>query len=193
MKPPNPLSPLLGLFLAGTIGLTGCTPTSGRPPGLVGHPAAEWKGEDQELFGDTVDLGTFPPAGSPPIRDEANEAKLLGRLSRADGVVVAKFVSFTSEPAAGKERFRLELVVEGEPLLGKAPPGSPFVLVVDPAAGAFGTIRAHADKLIGRKVVVLYRRFGDDEETARNRFHLSPVTPELVKFISDFATKKQFK
>ena len=196
LKPIRPPSSLLHLLVAGIFGLISveaCSPAAARPAGLVAHPAAEWKGEDQDLFGDSVDVGAFPPPGSAPVRDEASEAKLLPRLNHADGVVLAKFVSVTSEPAGDKERFRLEMVVEGEPLLGKAPPGSPFILVVDPYDGAFGTIRAYSHKLIGQKVVVFYRRFGDDEDTVRNRFHMSAATPELLKFIADFGTKKQFK
>lgn len=177
----------LALALAGGA----CSPPPPRVA-LNAHATAEWKGDDKELFGDSVDQGAFPPPGSPPLRDEANEARIVPRVDRADGVVVAKFVSVTSEPAGDKQRFRLELAADGQPLSGKAPPESPFVLVVDPDAPAFGTIRAQGDRLIGQKVVVYYRRYADDADTLRHRFHLSAVTPGLLKFIADYKTKKQF-
>jgi len=172
-------------------GLPSCSPPAPRVA-LAAHPPAEWTGDDHDLFADSIDLGAFPPPGSAPLRDEANEGKIVPRLDRADGVVLAKFVSVSSEPSGDKTRFRLELVVEGEPLLGKAPPESPFVLVVDPQDSAFGSIRGQGSKLIGQKIVVYYKRYGDDVDTLRNRFHLSGPTPALLKFISDYRTKKQF-
>lgn len=181
----------LSVTLSVNLSVAACSPPPPRVA-LHAHATAEWKGDDKELFGDSVDQGAFPPPGSAPLRDEANEARIVPRVDRADGVVVAKFVSVTSEPAGEKQRFRLELVAEGQPLSGKAPPESPFVLVVDPDAPAFGTIRAQGDRLIGQKVVVYYRRYADDADTLRHRFHLSAATPALLKFIGDYTTKKQF-
>lgn len=187
---------LRSLSIVAALALFSALPAACSPPApriaLAAHPPSEWTGDDHELFGDSIDLGAFPPPGSTPLRDEANEGKIVPRVDRADGVVLAKFVSVSSEPSGDKQRFRLELLVVGEPLSGKAPPESPFVLVVDPQDPAFGSIRAQGDKLIGQKIVVYYKRYGDDVDTLRNRFHLSGATPALLKFISDYRTKKQF-
>lgn len=169
----------------------GCTQNK-TDPRVPTSPESAWTGSDAVLFDDGVDVGALPVSDAPPGRDESNEAQIPSRINAAEGVVLAKFISVSTEPSGDRKRYRLELIMEGEPLSGMAPPEMPFSLALEPEAPAYGTIRALDSRLIGRKMVVFYRRYATDEGTAVIHFHLSPPTKAVLEAIQLHTTRKQF-
>lgn len=165
----------------------GKTKTDPRAPS---KPDTAWTGSEAVLFDDGIDVGALPLGDVPPSRDESDEAQIPSRIDAAEGVVLAKFISVSTEPSGDRKRYRLELVVEGEPYAGVAPPDSPFSLALEPEAPAYGTIRALDARLIGRKIVVFYRRYSTDEGEAVIHFHLSPPTKSVLEAINLHTTRK---
>jgi hypothetical protein len=159
-----------------------------RPP----TPESAWTGSEAVLFDDGVDVGALPISDAPPSRDESNEAQIPSRINAAEGVLLAKFISVSTEPSGDRKRYRLELTIEGEPYAGVAPPDMPFSLALEPEAPAYGTIRALDSRLIGRKMVVFYRRYANDDGAAVIHFHLSPATKPVLEAIQLHTTRKQF-
>lgn len=169
----------------------GCTQKK-VDPRIPTTPESAWTGSDAVLFDDGVDVGALPVSDAPPGRDESNEAQIPARINAAEGVLRAKVISVSTEPSGDRKRYRIELTIEGEPLAGLAPPDMPFAIVLEPEAPAYGTIRALDSRLIGRKMVVFYRRYATDEGTATIHFHLSPPTKPVLEAIQLHTTRKQF-
>lgn len=170
--------------------LVGCTPTSKGPQGPT-RPIAAWTGEEARLLDDGIDVGAVPLGDAAPLRDEESEALVPQRVAASDGVLVAKVIAVSAEPLAdNKKRFRLELSVV-ETLAGKSP-GATLELEIAPNGPAFGTVRALDARLIGRRVVVFYRRYASEDGDAITHFHLSAATKEMVEAVGLHKTKSEF-
>lgn len=181
------------LALATVLGA--CKPVV-KGPSLPTRPHSEWTAEEAQLFDDGIDVGAFPVGDAAPSRDEANEDRIPARIDAADGAVVAKIVGVTSEPMGDRKRYRLELVQEGPALSGASAP-VPFTLLLEPEAPAYGTIRSQDAKLIGRKVVVFFKRYAPespemDGAEPITHFHLSPASPPVLDAIKLHKARKQF-
>jgi len=175
--------------LSGALLLGACGPSSAGAKG-PSRPISAWAGEDATLFDDGIDIGAFAGPGSGSANAD-DEAAIPARVYKGDGVVLAKVIGVNSEPVGDKNRYRLELVVEGEPFAGAKPP-SPFELKIEPGAPAFGAIRSQEAQLIGKKLVVYFRRYASEEqEEAITHFHLSPDTPRVLSLVKDAATRKK--
>jgi hypothetical protein len=185
--PLNRIRRLLLTLLMAVLALA-CGPSK---PVAVGptRPHAQWTGEEAELFDDGIDIGAV--AGSNANASPDDEVKAANRAIKGDGVVVAKVVGVSSEPVGEKRRFRLELRVEGNALAG-AKIDSPFTLVVEPSAPAFGIVRTQDTQLIGARFVVFYRRYAaDDGGDPITHFHLSATDKRVLDAIERAKTKKQ--
>lgn len=152
------------------------------------RPISAWAGDEATLFDDGIDIGTFSTPGSGGSNTD-DEAAISPRVYKADGVVLAKVIGVNNEPVGDKNRFRLELVVDGEPISGAKPP-SPFELKIEPTSPAFGAIRSQDAQLIGKKLVIYFRRYAGDEE-AITHFHISPNSPKVMSLVKDAATRKK--
>lgn len=161
-------------------------------PRMPTRQEKEWTGAEALLFDDGIDVGALPSGDGPPGRDESNESLIPQRMDAADGVLLAKFIGVHTEPSGDRKRYRLELAPEGEPYVGVAPPDAPFVLALEPEAPAYGTVRAQDARLIGRKMVIFYRRYANDDGQAVIHFHLSPPTKPVLEAIHLHKTRKQF-
>jgi hypothetical protein len=140
-----------------------------------------------------MDAGALPPNVPGTDRDEENEAKIPRRLDLADGVVGAKIIGVNSETRAERNLYRVELAVEGQPYAGKAI-DSPFNLIVLPDSAPYAAFKTGGSNLIGRKVVVFFKRYAPVEEGEEpiTHFHISPMTPAVLKAIDTAKTRKQF-
>lgn len=163
---------------------------SNKDPRTPAKPDTAWTGSEALLFDDGIDVGALPVGDVAPSRDESNEAQIPSRIDAAEGVVAAKFIGVSTEPSGDRKRYRLELLAEGEPMAGMAPPDSPFALALEPEAPAYGTIRALDARLIGRKIIVFYRRYSTDDGAAVIHFHLSPPTKAVLQAIELHTTRK---
>ena len=169
------------------LGACGGSSAGGKGPS---RPAFAWAGEDASLFDDGIDIGTFAQPGSGSANED-DEAAIPSRVFKADGTVLAKVIGVNSEPVGDKNRYRLELVVDGDALSGATPP-APFELKIEPGSPAFGAIRSQEAQLIGKKLVVYFRRYAsDDSDEAITHFHISPNTPKVMGIIHDTATRKK--
>jgi hypothetical protein len=154
------------------------------------RPISAWAGEDATLFDDGIDIGTFAQPGSGSANAD-DEAAIPSRVYKADGTVLAKVIGVNSEPEGDKNRYRLELAVDGDPLSGANPP-VPFEIKVEPSSPAFGAIRSQEAQLIGKKLVVYFRRYAsDDSDEAITHFHISPNTPKVMGIVKDTAMRKK--
>ena len=182
---------IVALLAFAPMGLVACGPATPTAHGPV-RPAAAWTGEDVELFDDGIDVGAVPMPGTSEGKDDGNDARIASRTTKADGVVVGKVIGVSSEPVGEKNRYRLELLVEGEPLAG-AKPDSPFTLIVENTAPAFGTVRSQDAQLIGKKFVVFFRRYAAEEgaDEPITHYHLSAAIPRIVEQVNNAATRKK--
>ncbi len=175
--------------------LGACGKPAPKGPALPSRPHSAWTAEEAQLFDDGIDVGAIPPGDAPPSRDEANEDRIPARVDTADGVVIAKGVGVSSEPMGDRKRYRIELAQEGEPLAGASVP-VPFTLSLEPDAPAYGTIRSQDAKLIGRKLVVFFKRYAPDPEEdaveAITHFHLSPASAAVLDAIKLHKARRQF-
>lgn len=180
------------LALAAALALCSCTPKAKGPQGPT-RPLSSWVGEEAQLFADTMDTGALPPNVPGSDRDDENEAKIPRRLDLADGVVGAKIIGVNSETRAEKNQFRVELAVEGQPLAGKGI-DSPFTLIVYPDSAPYAALKSGGSNLIGRKVVIFFKRYApvEEGEDPITHFHLAPMTPAVLKAIDTAKTRKQF-
>jgi hypothetical protein len=174
------LLPLRACVVVASLAFAGC-PSTAQPKAASAHPVGTWVGAEATLFDDGIDVGAVPISSDvAPPRDEQSDAMIGPRVRKADGVVVAKVIGVSREPVGEKTRFVVELAPEGEPLAGKAPGGS-LVLRIGVESPAFGTIRAREQELVGRKLVVYYRRYdGSEGDEGIVHFHLSPAIPALL-------------
>ena len=183
------------LTLAASLALAACAKPGSKDPAMPTHPHSAWTAEEAQLFDDGIDVGAIPPGEGPPSRDEANEDRIPARVDAADGVVLTKVVGVSSEPMGDRKRYRIELVQEGAPLVGASAP-VPFTLSLEPEAPAYGTIRSQDAKLIGRKLVVFFKRYApgleDDVTDPITHFHLSPESPAVLDAIQLHKTRRQF-
>ena len=161
-------------------------------PRVPTRPESAWTAGEALLFDDGIDVGALPLGDVAPTRDEAAESLIPQRIDAAEGVLLAKFIAVSTEPAGDKKRYRLELVPEGDAFHGKAPPDSPFAIKLGPEAPAYGTIRAQDSRLIGRKIVIFFHRYLSDDGEAVIHFHLSPPTKTVLEAIHVHKTRKQF-
>jgi hypothetical protein len=171
--------------------LGGCKGTT-VDPRVPTKSEKEWTGGEALLFDDGIDVGALPSGDAAPTRDEPNESLVPQRMDAAEGVLLAKFIGVHTEPSGDRKRYRLELAPEGEPYFGVAPPDAPFAIALEPEAPAYGTIRAVDARLIGRKMVVFYRRYLNDDNQPVIHFHLSPPTKPVLEAIHLHKTRKQF-
>lgn len=166
----------------------------GKPktdPRAPSKPDSAWTGSEAVLFDDGIDVGALPVGDVAPTRDETAEAQIPSRIDAAEGVVLAKVISVSTEPSGDRKRYRLELAVEGEPYAGTTPPSDePFALALEPEAPAYATIRALDARLVGKKLVVFYRRYSTDEGGAVVHFHLAPPTKAVLDAIQTHTTRK---
>ena len=180
------------LFVAVAFGALVLGACGGSSAGSKGpsRPVSAWAGEDATLFDDGIDIGTFAQPGSGTSNAD-DEAAIPSRVYKADGTVLAKVIGVNSEPVGDKNRYRLELLIDGDPLSGAMPP-SPFELKVEPSSPAFGAIRSQEAQLIGKKLVVYFRRYAsEDSDEAITHFHISPNTPKVMGIVKDTATRKK--
>ncbi|MGZ3421303.1 MAG: hypothetical protein ACXWUG_12635 [Polyangiales bacterium] len=180
------------LAFALLLALSACTPKAKGPQGPT-RPLSSWVGEEAQLFADTMDAGALPPNVPGTDRDEENEAKIPRRLDLADGVIGAKIIGVNAETRAEKTQFRVELAVEGQPLSGKSL-DSPFNLIVLPDTAPYAAFKSGGANLIGRKVIVFFKRYApvEEGEDPVTHFHISPMTPAVQKAIEVAKTRKQF-
>jgi hypothetical protein len=180
------------LALAVLLALASCTPKAKGPQGPT-RPLSSWVGEEAQLFADTMDAGALPPNVPGTDRDEENEAKIPRRLDLADGVIGAKIIGLNSETRADKNLYRVELAVEGQPYSGKGIE-SPFTLIVLPDSAPYAAFKTGGSNLIGRKVVVFFKRYApvEEGEAPITHFHIAPMTETVLKAIETAKTRKQF-
>lgn len=182
--------PLFALVVC--FALAGCRSTKGGESKVPTRPISAWTGEEAQLFEDGIDRGAIPLGNEEPARDEGNEEKIPARAEAADGVLVVKVVGFGAEPFGEQTRFRVEVVADGPPLVGRGIEGT-LPLSVEPRAPSYGTIRASDARLIGRKLVLFYKRYAaDDGGEPITHFHLAPVTVPILEAIQLYKTRKQF-
>ncbi len=164
------------------------------PPAKVAkgpaRPITEWAGDDADLFDDGIDVGSIPPAGGTEQVDDVNDLKITARIYAADGVVTAKVIGVSSEPVGDRNRYRLELAVEGEALAG-ARIESPFTLKVEQGSPAYGAIRSQDAQLIGRKFTVYYKSYAIEDSEGLTHFHLSANSAHVVGLVNAATTKKK--
>ena len=168
-----------------------CGPAAKTAQGPT-RPESAWSGEDAELFEDGIDIGAISATGaaSPTATDDGNDIKITSRVYKGDGVVLAKVIGVSSEPVGEKNRYRLELLVEGDALAG-AKIDSPFTLKIEPTSPAFGSVRSQDAQLIGKKFVVFFKRYAsEDGDEPITHFHLSPGNEHIIGQVKAVATKK---
>ena len=156
------------------------------------RPASAWSGQDATLFDDGLDVGALAPPGTTTTAEEDSETAITNRTYAADGVVLAKVIGVSSEPVGDKNRYRLELTIEGDALAG-AKPESPFTLKVGAGTPSYGTVRSQDAQLIGKKFVVFYRRYADEEgaDEPITHFHLSGNNERVLGVIRAAMTRKK--
>jgi len=185
----RPLSRSHALVVAFALVLGACGASSAGAMGPA-RPASAWSGSDATLFDDGIDIGAFGTPGSGTANAD-DEAAISDRVMQADGVVLAKVIGVNSEPVGDKNRYRLELTVDGEAISGAKPP-APFEIKVEPSSPAFGAIRSQEAQLIGKRLVVYFRRYAsEDGDEPITHFHLSPDTPRVMQLVNDAATRKK--
>lgn len=176
---------LFCVLVAGAgLSLTACPPATTHA-NVASRPLSKWAGPEAVLFDDGIDIGAVPAAKEvDPPRDEHNDQLIGARLRDADGVVIAKVKGVSREPLGDGQRFVVDLLVEGEPLMGKAPAGA-LVLRVGPDSPAFGTVRGREQEIVGRRLVVYYRLYAPPPESdeAIVHFHLSGASAGLLEEI----------
>ena len=186
MRPAHSRS-LLAALLGASLTLTACPPP-GAPAAPPAHPAAEWTGTEAKLFDDGIDVVAVPAAAEvEPPRDDSNDPLIGQRLSDSDGVFVVKVRGVSREPIGGQLRFKVELVIEGEPLTGRAP-GHSLLLFIGPDSPCYGTVRGREAEIVGRKLLMYYRAYvpPKDADGPSFHYHLSGVS---TGFMAD--VKKQ--
>jgi hypothetical protein len=169
------------LVASASVSLTACPPAT-TPANTPTRPIGKWAGPEAVLFDDGIDIGAVPAAKEvEPPRDERNDQMIGARLRDADGVLIAKVKGVSREPVGDGQRFVVDLLVEGEPLLGKAPVGA-LVLRVGPDSPAFGTVRGREQEIVGRRLVIYYRSYAPppDGEEPVVHFHLSAASAGLL-------------
>lgn len=175
---------LCAVVASAGLSLAACPPAT-PAVNVPTRPLSKWAGPEAVLFDDGIDLGAVPAAKEvEPSRDERNDQLIGARLRDADGVVIAKVKGVSREPMGDGQRFVVDLLVEGEPLAGKAPSGA-LVLRVGPDSPAFGTVRGREQEIIGRRLVVYYRMYAPPPESEEPivHFHLSGASAGLIEEI----------
>lgn len=162
-------------------------------PNVPTRPLSSWVAEEAQLFDDGIDVGAIPPGSGQPERDEANATRIPRRVDTADGIATVKVIGVSSEPLGDRTRYRIELEVDGNPIIGRMP-GPRFTITVEPEAPSFATIRANAERIVGRKLVIYLKSYAAAEEGDEPviHFHLSPASPSVLQGIDTYKTKRQF-
>jgi hypothetical protein len=189
MRPAFALTAVLAVAVFS--GAAACGPGTKTAKGPT-RPESAWTGEDAGLFDDGIDIGAISATGGTggTTNDDNNDVKITSRVYQSDGVVLAKIIGVSSEPVGEKNRYRLELTIEGEALAG-AKIESPFTLKIEPTAPAFGSVRSQDAQLIGKKFVVFFKRYAaDDGDEPITHFHLSPGNDHIIGQVKAVTTKK---
>lgn len=173
--------PLLVALLGALLTLTACPPPA-APAAPPAHPAEQWTGTEAKLFDDGIDVGAVPAAPEvEPPRDDSNDPLIGQRLSESDGVFIVKVRGVSREPVGGQLRFKVELIIEGEPLAGHSP-GRSLLLFIGPDSPCFGTVRGREAEIVGRKLVMYYRAYAPpkDADGPSFHYHLSGASSGLL-------------
>lgn len=131
-----------------------------------------------------VELPNYTPAESVLFDDQFHEAvyrpvawsatpKLSDRVRFADVVAVARITTATEEAvSSGLPHIAVELAVLGQPFKGAAP-GGPVRITLAPDSPSYRLFRWQRPVLLGKDVVLFYRRYDHEGET-RVHFRAEP-------------------
>lgn len=131
-----------------------------------------------------VQLPSYTPADAALFDDHFHEAiflrkywrpddKLRDRVRRAEAVVVARITTAAEQPTrGGAPNVIVELRPYGQPLFGSVPDG-PLLLTLPPNSPSYRLFRNQLRTMLGRDVVLFYRRYTQDGE-ARIHFRAEP-------------------
>lgn len=117
------------------------------------------------------------------IEGRSSDEDIRRRSERADGVSRVTIRTITSERNRDDvpPHFTLTVTPAGPPLRGEALPGS-LDLRIRPGTPAYSQVRAQEAALVGRRLILFYRRFTDGvEETVH--WHAEADTPEVAAAI----------
>jgi len=172
--------------MAGLLGsVIGCTasrpPASNVPPGAVVLP---YDAYGAHLFGDVIE----PNAVGLLVAAPSTQARLtLAERTRQSHVVTrVRVQTVTADVIHGEPRYQLVVAEVGPPLGSAGLPGGRAELEVVPQTPAFGIVRAHDARLVGKSFVGFFRWFRAGEEP-RLHWHLAADDPETLSAVREAA------
>lgn len=172
--------------MAGLLGCAiGCSasrpPASNLPRGAVVLP---YDAYGAHLFGDVIEPNAVGLLVTAP---SAQARQLLAERTRQSHVVTrVRVQTITADVVHGEPRYQIIVAEVGPPLGPAALPGGRAELEVVPQTPAFGIVRAHDARLIGKSFVAFFRWFRAGEEP-RLHWHLASDDPETVTAVREAA------
>jgi hypothetical protein len=175
-RPATP--PWLALAVGLSLGLAlsaGCGPSSVPIAVPLAEGLPEYTAEEAVVFDDTVDLTVFGRA--PSIRPD-EDPKLSERVKTADSVVVVKIATVTSDRGQATSPMYQLAFRPLAPALSGATPTEPVVVSVTPNSPAYQFVLLTDAGLIGRVVVLAFRRYKEAGGTVLH-WHVAPDTQQV--------------
>jgi hypothetical protein len=172
------------LALAASLSLAGagCEPSQpGKmPPGTL---LPRWEGHARELFDDNIDPAAVglsmegpSPRSDPFLRERAQTADVVARV---------RVQTVTVDSVGDQRTYHLGIQV-GVPTLTEAKvQDRSFELIVKPASGAFGIVKAFDARMRGHTFIGFIQRFGADDGETEVHWHLSADTAEVAAAVKE--------
>ncbi|MCC6217674.1 MAG: hypothetical protein IT376_22640 [Polyangiaceae bacterium] len=180
---PRRLVAALTIALAGPAAL-GCG--SSRPPSAVASAEGlpEYGPEDSALFDDSLAPEVVTPGREAP--PAGGDAALAERSRRAELILPARISTVTRDSATARAqpKYQVELRATAAPILGSFEDEA-LVLDVRTAGATYAALRRSEDALMGRRVIVLARRFasGGDAVVHWHAVADTPATRATIRRI----------
>lgn len=190
-RPPSFPPPLLSLerklhvlVVAGLVAVAGCSASqsapSRLPPGAVVLP---YDAQGAYLFGDAIEPNAVGLLTSPSFQAR----QLLAERTRQAHVVTrVRVQTVTSDIIHGEPRYQLTVTEIGPPFGSAGLPGGRAELDVGPQSPAFGIVKAHDARLVGKSFIGFFRWFRGGEEPQLH-WHLTSDDPETAAAIREAA------
>lgn len=138
--------------------------------------------------------GPLPPYGAAEaaLLDDRLGAEVFGalvdtseptgrRAALADGIVRARVTTLTADNSGGSESYSLELAPVGDALKGPSV-NERLVLSIRVTNPSFAALKASADELVGKSVIVLYKHFNESGQ-ASLRWHIEADNERVLRAI----------
>ena len=126
------------------------------------------------MFDDSLSAALFEEI---PNASTGTDEQLARRATQADAVLPVRVATVTRETLADRVGYTLTLVPTEPAIVGRGPAG-PLEVHVSESSPAFSQLTATGTAFVGRRLLLLYRRYDDGGEP-KLHFRGEADTPEV--------------